>query len=254
MELNFNKWLVEYINYEKNQKDNKKSEPWKDFKTHLFTDEIKRLILGDNKRILIGWEEEVRWEEGDQIFEININPFGSLRITARKEIKDFDGNKVRICKFVYPINDFKINQEIDLANKIYNRIKKISNKNIDYPVKNYNLKKLAYNLYEKLNNEYPTYIMFPVKLMEMNKNYYKIVFEFKGQGVGVPGNSVAMQFNVDLSFNKDLGFIRCWGYNIDSPSKKRQYKIQPSEWDELFSCKQNPKRIIDMIATTLSTY
>lgn len=254
MKLNFNKWLIEYIDYEENQENNKKRHPWKDFKSHLFTDEVKRLIEKDNKKILKSWEEEVKWDIGGQIFEMNINPLGSLRITGRKETTDFDGNKVRICKFVYPINDFKINQEEKIANYLYNKIKKISEKNIDYPCKSYNIRNLAHSLYEKLNNEYPRYIMFPVKLMMMNENYYKIVFEFKGQGTGVPGNNIALQFNIDLLFDKNLGYIRCWGYNIDSPSSKRQYKIQPSEWDELFSCKQNPKRITDMISKTFSTY
>lgn len=254
MKLSFNKWLMEYINYEEDQKNNKERQPWKEFKTHLFTDEVKRLIIADGKRILVGWEEEVRWETEGGVFEINLNPFGSLRITGRRETKDLRGENIRICKLVYPINDFKINQEEKLAYKIYNKIKKISKKNIDYPVKEFNIKNLAYKLYEKLNNDYPKYIMFPTKLMIINENYYKVVFEFKGQGVGVPGSSIGLQFNVDILFDKNSGFIRCWGYNIDSPSKKRQYKIQPSEWNEFFSCKQNPDKIIDMISTTLSTY
>jgi len=250
MNINFDQWFKQEQNIDKNLK----SEPWKEFKVHLFTDEIKRLASEDGKKILVGWEEEVRWEENGSVFEVNVNPFGSLRITARRETKDLMGNNIRVCKYVLPINDLKINRESWLATSIYNRIKKISKKNIDYPVKEYNIKHLAYKLYEKLINNHPSYIMFPTKMLEMNKDYYKIVFEFKGQGVGVPGSNIGLQFNVDLLFDKEIGFIKCWGYDISSPVSSRKYIIQPSEWNEYFSCKQSIEKVTNMISTTLSTY
>lgn len=249
MELNFENWLFENKNKEKI-----KHEPWKEFKTHVFTDYLKYLIESDKKILLKSWEEEVKWKENGSDFEANLNPYGSLRITCRKFVKDFEGNTVKVCKYVYPVNDFKINQEEEIAYYLYNKIKKISSKNIDYPKKEYNLKKLAQNLFSELNITYPKQIMFPTKLVEVNENYYKLVFEFKGQGVGVPGSNIGLQFNINLSFDKNIGFIRCWGNDITSPSDKRQFILQPSEWDEYFSPKQNKNRIIDMIKTTFMTY
>jgi hypothetical protein len=250
MEIKFNEWFEEKYNVEKNVK----SEPWTDFKTHIFTSELKRLIEGNKKKILISWEEEVRWQENDSIFDINVNPYGSLRITTRKEVQDFEGNKIRVCKYVYPINDFKINKETRIANFLYEKVKKISKKNIDYPVDRYKIENLAYKVYEHLEKNYPSYIMFPTKMIKMNENYYKIVFEFRGAGTGTPGQSVGMQFNIDLSFDKKIGYIKCWGYMVESPSKTRKFNIMPSDFNEYFSCKQSHERIIDMISKTFNKF
>lgn len=255
MKLNFQKWLLEYVNYEKPQEDNNEQNlPWKNFKTHDFIEYLKVLIISNNKKITKDWEEEVDWEDQGNNFQVNINPFGSLRITCRKEINDLNGDKIKVCKYVYSVNDKKTNQEQKLANFIYNKVKKISSKNIDYPIKKYNLEYLAHSLYENLTKNYPDYIMFPTKLTKMNDNYYKIVFEFKGQGVGVPNSSIGLQFNVDIAFDKEKGLIKCWGYDISNPSSKRQFNIQPSEWYEYFSPKEKVNNIIKMISTTFSTY
>ena len=88
----------------------------------------------------------------------------------------------------------------------------------------------------------------------MNDNYYKIIFEFKGGGQGVPGSSIAMQFDIDLIFDKKKGLVRCWGYDIDSPVKKRKFNLQPSEWDEYFSPHEKNSKIVGMIVTTFMTY
>lgn len=256
MKLNFQKWLFEYVNYELPEEDNNNQNmPWKDFKTHDFIEYLKNLIAKDNKKIVKDWEEEIDWiEQGNNIFQVNVNPFGSLRITCRKEITDLNGEKIKVCKYVYSVNDNKTNREQQLAELIYNKVKKISEKNIDYTVDKYNIEELAYELYNTLTESYPDYIMFPTKLRKMNENYYKIVFEFKGQGVGVPGSQIGLQFNIDIAFDKEKGLIKCWGYDIDSPSGKRQFNIQPSEWYEYFSPKEKIKNIIKMIETTFLTY
>jgi len=254
MELNFQKWLLEYVNYEVPQEDNNKQNlPWKDFKTHDFIEYLKLLITKDNKKITKDWEEEVDWIENSNIFQVNINPFGSLRVTCRKETRDNNGEKLLVCKYVYSVNDKITNQEQKMANFIYNKIKKLSLKDIDYPNRKYNLKPLANELYYALTKKYPD-IMFPVKLRKMNDDYYKIVFEFKGQGVGVPGSQIGIEFNVDLAYDKEKGFIKCWGYDISSPVNKRKTNIQPSEWYEYFSPKEKIRNIIKMISTTFLTY
>ena len=88
----------------------------------------------------------------------------------------------------------------------------------------------------------------------MNSDYYKIDFEFRGSGAGSPNQSTALQFNIDIIFDKEKGLIRCWGYDIDSPSNKKQFNIKPSEWDEYFSPQESNSKIISIITTTFMTY
>jgi hypothetical protein len=267
IDLDFSKWLLEYADYGFEKQNTKKanyptfqsnsddSGPWKNFDIELFFKELKNLSESDNKKTKKVWHEEMSWLENGNMVEVNINPFGSLRITTRKYIKDLQGSDVRICKNVFDIDDHHTDQEISIAHKIYEHVKEFSKVNIDYPTTDiFDLKKLAHKLFNATKQTYPDYIMFPISLKEMNDSYYKLIFEFRGAGAGAPNSSVGMQFDINLAFDKQKGLIRCWGCNVDSPSPKRQFNIQPSEWDEYFSPQEENKKIIGMIITTLMTY
>ena len=267
MDMKFSKWFLEYADYgfevkkpEKNkedkntQPDDDDAKPWKSFKIESFFDELKYLVHSDGKKSLKIWEEELSWRENGSIVEVNVNPFGSLRITTRKYIKDLNGNDAKVCKNVIDIDDYQTNRERGTARFLYEKIKKFGQINNEYPSKEYDLKRLAHDLFNVVRLKYPEYIMFPVGMKEMDKDYYKIIFEFKGGGQGVPGSSIGLQFNIDLTFDKDKGLVRCWGYDIDSPIKKRKFNLQPSEWDEYFSPHEKNTKIVGMIATTFMTY
>lgn len=266
--LNFSEWLLEFADYGFSRKKyihNKvaqdiqghtnEAKPWKMFSVEKFFGELKSLVDADNKKSIKVWHEELDWLDNGSIIGVNINPFGSLRITTRKSIKDLKGKDAKVCKHVFDIDDYHINQEVNIANQIYSKIKEFNQENIDYPNKEYkNIKKLAQELFNATKSRYPDYIMFPVKMLEMNNNYYKLVFEFRGAGQGVPGRSIGRQFNIDLTFDSEKGLIKCWGYDIDSSVKKNHYSIQPSEWNEYFSPQENNKNIVSMIIITFMTY
>lgn len=225
------------------------------FKVDDFLDRLTEILNSDSKKIIRKWSEEIMWNDNSHLMETNVNPFGSLRITTRKYIKDLNGVPTPICKDVFDIDEEHNGREYDVAEVLYERIKNIRNQNHDFPLKEYkNLERLAVGLYKACLSKYPSYIMFPKGLKKINENYYKVFFEFKGAGAGVPGNARAEQFDIDLSFDKEKGLLRCWGYNIDSPMKQKLFIAQPSEWNEYFSPKENDKKIIKCIIKTLMTY
>jgi hypothetical protein len=266
--ISFSEWLLEFANYGFERKANnttKRSQsiqsntedakPWKVFSVEKFFSELKSLVEADGKRSTKVWHEELDWVDNGNVIGVNINPFGSLRITTRKSIKDLKGQNVSVCKHVFDIDDYHINQEVNIANQIYSKIKEFNQINIDYPIQEYkNLKKLAQELFNATKVKHPDYIMFPVKFIEMNNNYYKLTYEFRGAGQGTPGKSVARRFDIDLTFDKEKGLLKCWGYNIDGQLKKNHFYVQPSEWNEYFSPNENNKNIISMIITTFMTY
>lgn len=260
----FVKWLAlqEYADYgfstDKKQKsiNGFKEKPENTlFKVDYFLDRLTETLEGDNVKITRKWAEEIYWNDNGHLMEVNVNPFGSLRITTRKHIKNINGTSTPICKDVFDIDQKHNGREDLVVEKIYNRIKKIRENNYDYAVSDYNgLDKLSKTLFKACLHTYPYYIMFPKGLKKIDDNYYKIFFEFKGSGAGAPGNSRAEQFNIDLNFKKDIGLIRCWGYDIDSPMKQREFLPQVSEWDEYFSPNEKPEKIIKLIIKTLMTY
>jgi hypothetical protein len=263
--IEFVKWLglQEYADYgfADKLKDKQSSNSFKEkpenvlFKMDEFLDYLTEILEGDNLKITRKWAEEIFWTDNGHLMEVNVNPFGSLRITTRKYIKDIKGNTTPLCKDVFDLDEEHNGRENLVSEKIYSRIKRIRENNYDYAVSDYRgLEKLAKILFKSCLETYPSYIMFPKGLKKIDENYYKIFFEFKGSGTGVPGNNRAEQFDIDLNYDQDKGLIRCWGYDIDSPMKQREFIPQASEWNEYFSPNEPAEKIVKLIIKTLMTY
>lgn len=256
MKIYFQKWLSEVADYgflELEPKKEKIKNKNITFKVDEFLDCLSDILISENKKVIRKWAEEVIWEENGKIIEVNVNPFGSLRITTRKYINDLKGNKIRICKDVFDLEDEHNGKEHLVAEAVRKRFEKY-NSDKDYPVKDKNIKNISKMLFKECLKYHPDYIMFPKGIRKIDENYYKIYFEFKGQGAGAPNSVRAEQFDIDISFDKEKGLIRCWGYNIDSPMKKRLFMPQPTEWDEYFSPNERDKRIVKLIIKTFMTY
>jgi len=198
---------------------------------------------------------------GDQAgaFKVELTPLGSMRVVTRRLTKDLEGNDSWICKSIHTISDFDDqNNESNIANDVYEKMNEINQKEIDGPEKGYTeLERLAQKLWYTTKKQHPSYIMFPTQLRKQDENYYKLVYEFRGQGVGAPYNGKtgrAEQFDIDLIYYPKRGIIRCFGYDIDSSNRERKFYIQPPEWDEEFSPKQDDHEIVENIVKLFLQY
>jgi hypothetical protein len=77
------------------------SGPWTTFHVEKFFNELEQLLKADSKHPEEVWHEEVKWLDNGNYIEVNINPFGSLRITTRKYIKDLTGKRLKLKRFSY---------------------------------------------------------------------------------------------------------------------------------------------------------
>lgn len=262
--IKFVKWLSlkEYADYGfsdmlkyKQKSNNKLKEKPENtvFKTSAFLDHLTDLIEDDNIKVIRKWADQISWTDNGHPMEVNINTLGT--IITKKLIKNITGKEVPLCKDVLSVDEINNGKENLIADKIYNRIKNIRKNNYDNAVSDYNgLEKLAKLLFKACLETYPYYIMFPKGLKKIDHNYYKVFFEYKGGGAGAPDSSRAEQFNIDLSYNKEEGLIRCWAYEILSAMKRRDFLPQPSEWNEYFSPKEKPEKIIKLIIKFLMSY
>ena len=169
------------------------------------------------------------------------------------------GKDTWVLKYVYPISDSRDqDHETKIANDVYDRLTEISKNEIDGPDKEYDeIERLAQKLWHTTKKNHPSYIMFPTQLRKQDENYYKLVYEFRGQGVGAPYNGKtgrAEQFDIDLVYYPEKGMIRCFGYDIDSSTRERKFYVQPSEWDEMFSPKQDANEIVENIVKLFLQY
>ena len=204
-------------------------------------------------------DDEVQWGEHVGAIKASISPLGSMRVVTRRLTKDLLGDKTWILESVHPIEDYRDQRkEVEIANKVYDKINEINSSAINGPDPEYNeIERLAQKLWHKTKKYHPSYIMFPTHLRQQDENYYKLVYEFRGQGVGAPYNGKtgrAEQFDIDLVWYPKRGIIRCFGYDIDSSSRERKFYVQPSEWDEYFSPKQDENLIVENIVKLFLQY
>ena len=205
------------------------------------------------------FNDGIQWGNEAGSMMVEMSPFGSMRVVARRLVKDLQGKDTWVLKYVYPISDSRDqDHETKIANDVYDRLTEISKNEIDGPDKEYDeIERLAQKLWHTTKKNHPSYIMFPTQLRKQDENYYKLVYEFRGQGVGAPYNGKtgrAEQFDIDLVYYPEKGMIRCFGYDIDSSTRERKFYVQPSEWDEMFSPKQDANEIVENIVKLFLQY
>lgn len=200
----------------------------------------------------------VEWGHEVGAMRMEFSPLGSSKAFVRRKIKDLNGEVTWICKYVWPLgNETQLqDKEMLLAHDMYEHLEKLSVEMIDTAQKEYpEFERLAGKLTSAVRMNYPSYCMFPVGMKKINEDYYKIYFEFRGHGVLAPVRQMRNeQFDIDLFWDKKKGLVRCWGYNIESPSKERSWRVSPSEWDEWFAPSQPMEEIIECVKKIFSTY
>jgi hypothetical protein len=178
---------------------------------------------------------------------------------VRRLATSLEGERTWVCKSVRPIRDYKDQlHEKDIAEFVYKKIVEISQSDLDAPVAEWGgLDRLANKLWHTTKKQHPSYIMFPTALWKQRDNYYKLVYEFRGQGVGSPYNGKtgrSEQFDIDLVYEPSSGFIRTIGYDIDSSMRQHTWQIQTPEWDEKFSPREDEDAIIENIVKIFLQY
>jgi hypothetical protein len=237
----------------------KGEELFKTIKPNLIINELLQMpSLGQLEGVKL-FNDEIQWGTEPGALKIEMSPLGSMRLVTRRLTKDLEGNDTWVCKEVYPIHDYKDqDREVKIASNLYERLTEISKQDIDSPDKEYDeIERLAQKLWYTTKKQHPSYIMFPTQLRKQDENYYKLVYEFRGQGVGAPYNGKTgrvEQFDIDLIYYPKKGMIRCFGYDIDSSSRERKFYVQPSEWDEMFSPKQDSSDIVENIVKLFLQY
>lgn len=202
------------------------------------------------------WNDIVEWGRSPGAIQAVVTPLGAMRIVVRRLITDLYGEQTWICIKIVPLNETEIGKEISIANKIYDQITEMSQEMIPNAESEYeDLERLTWKLWVAAKRNHPSYCMFPTTLKKQNENYFKLVFEFRGHGVQtVGGNGRAEQFDIDIYYDKKKGLIKCTGYNIESTMRTHSWMVQPSEFNEYFSPKQNQEEIIKCIIEMFMQY
>lgn len=229
--------------------------------TGLIINELTRMppIAGNIGAAQI-WEDTVVWgNDNAGAIKVAATPLGSLKLVVRRLVKDLQGENTWVFRKVFPLRD-DIDQyhESVIAGNVYDTVVEISQEPLEAPDAEYEeLDRLANKLWHTTKKQHPSYIMFPTSFRKQNENYYKLVYEMRGQGAGSPYQGKTgrtERFDIDLIYEPNSGMIRCFGYDIDSSMRERSWMIQTPEWDEKFSPRQDSDEIVRNIVTTFMQY
>lgn len=199
----------------------------------------------------------LEWGYDVGALQMFISPLGSYKAIIRRKTRDLQGEETWICQDIIDLNEKNgiNNEEIPLAHKIYECLNEIHKKEYDSPKSEYKeFDRLANVLFNEVKRNYPAYIMFPIGMKKMSEDYYKIIFEFRGNGVEAPHQRRVEQFNIDLFWDNKKGLMKCWGYNIESKMRQRTWNVEPSDFEEWFAPTQDIKKIVEAVKTILMTY
>lgn len=224
----------------------------------IITELAKLPAIGPNEPYQ-KWNDVVEWGSGPGAIQVGVTPLGSMRIVVRRNVKNLIGESTWVCTKIIPLSDNESeDHELSIAHEVYNQITEISGQMIPGPTSEYDdLERLSWKMWQAVKRDHPSYIMFPIGLRKQNEDYFKMVFEFRGHGVLRQkncGGGRAEQFNIDLVWDKRKGMIRCMGYNIDSTDRQHSWEVQPAEFDEWFSPKQDQTEIINCVTETFLQY
>ncbi len=222
-----------------------------------------QIIMAELARHTVGsknpnWvdSEGVTWGNGESgTLQVEISPWGSYKVTIRRKILDLEGEECWICKRVFPIieTDHDINEE-KMAIQLIEELEKLEVEMIEMPKNDYKeLEKLVLSLGSKVRRFSPEIFLFD-GIKQISENNYLIHLSLRSGGVEAPDSNRVVQFNIDLSYNRKKGLIRCFGNDVTTPMSGYAWQLQPSEWDEDFATTQSREEIENAILASLKTY
>ena len=205
------------------------------------------------------FENAVQWGNEVGAIQANVMPLGSQRMVVSRLVPNARGENTWICKYIYAFKDNKDQyKEHEIADRVYKEVQNIAKQPIEAGDTEFDeMERLSWKLWHTTRKLHPSYIMFPTRFQKMEENYFKLVFEYRGQGAGSPMGGFtgkAEQFNIDMVYYPKTGIIRSFAYEIDSNPAGPKWQLQTSEWDMNFSPKQDEDEIIKNIVMTFMQY
>jgi len=229
--------------------------PIKAVDSQVIMAELARHNIGEKKARWVD-TEGVLWGNGEVgTIQAEISPWGSYKVTVRKKIIDLEGTVCWICKRIYPIIETENDRnEESMAHQLIDELAKMDGELVEMPKGDYkNFENMILSLASKIKRFAPDIFIFD-GIKQISENNYLIHMSLRAGGIEAPDSNRVVQFNIDLNYNPRTGLIRCFGNDVTTPTSGHAWRLQPSEWDEVFCATQPQREIEDAILAALSTY
>jgi hypothetical protein len=206
------------------------------------------------------FSNQVQWGEGTGAVRMKLSPIGSFKVFIRKLQPNLEGVQTWVCKRIVAYEEIlHSTRTFDerIAGDMMDLIEKVESEQVNAPNPEYDgLEGLARRLARRASrvDVMPEIFIYMGVRPAKQPDNWLVVFECRGHGVEAPEGNRLEQFHINLSHNPKTGMIRCFGQNIESPTKGHVWEAQASEWDEYFSNSQPEKEIIDAVSSAFKTF
>ncbi len=254
---------VDAFGFKKTKKSKKEDNPYPEieFKPSLLMKFLEKRKMNDKNLVEVMPPDLLVYGDPSSVgsLQLILDPLGSAKVHIRRRIKDLKGNLIWVCKKIIIIPDDEVKNvtiEEVLADKIIKACEKIDKEPYDVAKKTYdNLKNLVLKIARtSCDKKYlPMWFIYS-GIRKVSEDYYLIVYNYTGAGIGDPSGGRVEEFLINVKFYSDTGTIKIWGGEVQSSFNIRQYVLQPSEFEEIYFPTQSLEEITQTIVDMLSTY
>ncbi len=261
-EFSFKAWL-EWADF---GLDATKQQPQKQDKQH--DSPIKRLdieyVINDLKRTKIGAREalsesffgEAQWGTEPGALKLSFGPYGGLRAVIRKLSMDLQGNPRWVCKDVLEVKNLYDLKWDSLIQELYEKLNKLDEQGIDAPEPDWKgLENMVLRLASCLRRKSTQKPLMYEGIRKIDKNeHYIIHFGCSGMGRQRQDQKRLDQFQVDVTYDKDLGCVKVVGQELGDKIGRHRWIVDQAEYIEYFMPGQNEEEIMKSVLAHFNSY
>jgi hypothetical protein len=189
---------------------------------------------------------ELQWGDNAGAVRLQFSPFGGLRAIVRKLSTDLMGEQRWICKRVVEVRHLfdefpdKLTLELDKV------INEVSNENIDAPSNTFEqTERLVLHMASKLRQARSDLFFFEGIRRTKENLDYSIHMGLHGHGMQRKDQKRVDEFIVRVAYHQNEGYIQIIGQEIDGPTRRHDWAIEQSQWNENYMPSQSIEEIVE---------
>lgn len=197
---------------------------------------------------------EIQW--GSDFGAVKLIVDSGYTFYVKKLTKDLQGENRWITKKMFQLNRNGYGGHEDpVAGEIYSHLENAYNAQPEVGSPDFNdLESLVIHITNKVRRVVNETLVYQ-GIKKVTENNFLIIFAARGPGVEAPDHSRIEENLTQITYDKELGTIRCTNYNIESPvGGAHSWTIMPNDLDVYFLPTQSRDEISECIAVHFKYY
>jgi len=197
---------------------------------------------------------EIQW--GSDFGAVKLIVDNGYTFYVKKLIKDLQGESRWITKKMFQLNRQGYGGHEDpVSGEIYTHLENAYNSPPEVGDPNFHdLESLVIHITNKIRRVANETLVYQ-GIKKITENNFLIIFAIRGSGVEGPDHSRIEENLTQITYDKELGTIRCTNYNVESPvGRSHSWSVMPSDLDIYFLPSQSRDEISECVAVHFKYY